>query len=174
MQSVRWPIAITTMKRVLTFGFGIFCVLSVVSCAANDVRQLDTVALEVRTAINLSDAKSLAGLVALPLNIRQQQWESASDGIGFKLSEYDDMIVSRNEELLPILQKFVRDVQIEGDTPIMDDVNVSQFSDELSGIESEWANLSMILFLRGMGDVEHVVVLGFDPKTSKLSAIYIN
>jgi hypothetical protein len=174
MQLVRWPIATTTIRRVLTFGFGIFCVLSVVSCAANGGLQLDTVALEVRTAINTNDVKSLARLVVLPLNIRQQQWESTGDGIGFKLSEYDDIVVSRHEELLPILQKFVRDVQIGGDTPITDDVNVSQFSEELSGVETEWANLSMILFLRGMGDVEHVVALGFDPKTSKLSAIYIN
>jgi len=50
----------------------------------------------------------------------------------------------------------------------------SRFHDELGDFSLEWKSQDVFLFLRGIGDVEHIVILGVNRKTKKIKRLYFN
>jgi len=48
------------------------------------------------------------------------------------------------------------------------------FKNELGDKLSFWKRFNLVLFKRGEGDVEHIVLMGINKTSNKLSAIYIN
>ncbi|MFL0805533.1 MAG: hypothetical protein K6L81_17600 [Agarilytica sp.] len=152
------------------------CLLVVCGCSSdeNAALSISDRALVVREAINSNNPSDLLSLFESKLVIREQEWESAPDGTGFTLGEVRDFSIDAQKDALTAIESFLGRVHIEGEKPFIDDVSVKLFSEELSGIESQWEALELVYFLRGMGDVEHIVLLGFDAETHKLRRFYIN
>jgi len=50
----------------------------------------------------------------------------------------------------------------------------SIFYDEFEPYTMQWKLQDAYLFLRGMGDVEHIMILGVNRKTKKIEQIYFN
>ena len=130
-------------------------------------------AIFLRNAINANDFNILADSIALPLVIREQEWETAVDGYGYVLGAKNTFVVSNSKDLIEALRILER-VEILGEAPLGQDFTIADFKGELSGIDQQWKPLDLEVFFRGQGDVEHIVILGLDKKTEKLRAIYIN
>lgn len=158
----------------LRMGIGLMCLLCLSHCGAADTNPLENNAFRVRTSINNNNASAFADVVALPFYVREHTWESASDGIGFVLAAKKDSTALNKDQLTILAKSIVDKIQIEGETVIMEDISLAMFTKELFGMEHLWQGLTMALFVRGESDVEHVVLMGFDPLTNKLRALYFN
>ena len=122
-------------------------------------------------AINKNDIKMVVPLAATPLSIRNQEWESAPDGKGFVLGKVQDVKLIDQTHVKSYFLKNIQNIGVEGTNPTS--ANLTLLKDELAGIEGKWQELDIYLFLRGIGDVEHIFVLGVNAK-GKVSAIYLN
>lgn len=122
-------------------------------------------------ALNQNNTNILVPLSATPLFIRNQEWESAQDGRGFVLGEARDVQLANQTQIKVYFSENIQKIGVEGPNPTS--ANLTLLKDELAGIEGKWQGLDIYLFLRGMGDVEHIFVLGINAK-GKVSAIYFN
>ncbi len=155
-----------------------FCVISLtfclLACQGQAPASLTEHTVAVRTAINNNDTALFLSLADSVLSIREQTWESTIDGAGFMLGESNDTLVNTQNLSAFDLDAFLHSVTIEGDKPTSTNVTPSMLETELAGQESLWKTLHTALFLRGSGDVEHIVVMGFDKTSHKLRALYMN
>lgn len=78
------------------------------------------------------------------------------------------------KEIEKYYKKLVRSLAIEGEVPIIKDMSISMLTEELDRLENVWEPLDVVLYFRGMADVEHIFLMGFDSETKKLKAIYFN
>lgn len=130
-------------------------------------------AQQIRIAINNNNSEKLRSLSALPLAIRNQEWGSAKDGTGFFLGAAKHTLVSTEELFNKTIPSFLKSLKIEGEQAITD-ITLNMFSSELGKNMNDWADLNLILFKRGEGDVEHIVLMGLNKKSNKMEAIYLN
>lgn len=129
-------------------------------------------ALRIRLAINSNNLQQFQSLIAPSILINEQEWESAPDGTGFVLGHRLDRHIDIKENTK--LKTFIESVTISGKKAITEDIVLALFASELSREVQYWTGLSLILFKRGQGDVEHIVLLGLDAQTKQLKAIYVN
>ena len=122
-------------------------------------------------AINQNNANMVTSLSAAPLSIRNQEWESALDGKGFVLGKVQDVLLTDQTQVKAYFSENIQKIGVEGAAPTI--ATLTLLKDELAGMENKWQGFDIYLFLRGMGDVEHIFVLGIDTK-GKVSAIYFN
>lgn len=122
-------------------------------------------------AITQNNADKAVQLSATPLSIRNQEWESAQDGRGFVLGKALDEQLTDQIQIRGYFSENIQKIGVEGTNPTS--ATLTLLKDELAGIEGRWQGLDIYLFLRGMGDVEHIFVLGINAK-GKVSAIYFN
>lgn len=161
MRSIRYFYCLLAIVSLLTFA----------SCStSNTDSTVDIKSL--RQAINQDDVESFKTFFKEELHIRKHEWISADDGYGFILGHARDYTLNakNNADILELL----RSINITGTEPQNQTNFISTFTQELSGIEKQWQHLDVYLFMRGMADVEHIVLLGFNKQTHKLSALYIN
>ena len=133
----------------------------------------DDQAVSLRNAININDFALLSNSITLPLALSMQYWETANDGSGYVLGAKHTQIAKNTKELYEVF-RVLEQVEIEGGYPLEQEFTLTDFKDEFAGIDNHWGSLKLVVFYRGQGDVEHIVVLGLDKTTSKLRAIYIN
>lgn len=143
------------------------------SCNSNTSVTPSEQALQIRLSINNNNTDKLRALSSLPLIVREQEWESANDGSGFVLGPAKQLVISTDESFKKKIKSFLKSLQIEGEQTITD-ITLNMFTSELGKQAGSWADLKLVLFKRGEGDVEHIVLMGLNKKTNKLKAIYIN
>ena len=132
------------------------------------------IATQFRTALN-NNVNALVSLTQLPLTVIEQEWESAKDGFGFTLGHRKTVHIEQTEDLKKFLDTLAPRVTIEGNQAISIPLNeYDNFKTEFTGSVTEWRALKTFLFKRGEGDVEHIVLLGINPSSHKVQAIYIN
>ncbi len=158
-----------------TSALPIFFLISIflASCDSNITHSPTEQALQIRLSINNNNVKKLRALSSLPLIVREQEWESANDGSGFILGATKQSSISTDEAFNKKIMPFLKSLQIKGEQAITD-ITLNMFTTELGKQVNNWADLKLILFKRGEGDVEHIVLMGLSKKTNKLKAIYIN
>ena len=145
--------------------------LALSACSeSTKVSNLD-VATSFVLAVNQNNSGHIIPLTGAPLSIRNQEWESATDGKGFVLGKAQDTQLADQNQIRNFFEKNIRKIGVEGTTPAQ--VTHALLKTELSGIENQWQGLELYLFMRGMGDVEHIFVLGIN-SNRKVSAIYYN
>ncbi len=145
------------------------------ACAADKQDTSDTTAQAFVNALNSDNVEKMQLLTDIPFFIRNQEWESAPDGYGFVLGGKKDQKLENKNQLLNALKNLSETVEVEGEKPIpVQSPGGPSIKNELSGIESTWESLDQYIFLRGMGDVEHIVIIGVNPKSKKVQALYIN
>lgn len=157
------------------YALPVFFLISIflASCDSSITLSPTEQAQQIRHAINNDNVKKLRALSSFPLIVREQEWESAKDGSAFVLGVAKQSSISTDEVFNKKIMSFLKSLQIEGEQAITD-ITLNMFTSELGKQINDWADLKLILFKRGEGDVEHVVLMGLSKKTNKLKAIYIN
>ena len=140
-------------------------------CVRDDAPSPAAVATAFVTGINRGDIAKIVALCAQPLHVRQQAWETARDGSGFVLGKPRDSHLTNPDQVRKFFAEPGNRLTVQVETP--DTIQASLLSDELRGQESIWHDLSVQLFRRGMGDVEHIFAVGIDDK-HKVAAVYMN
>jgi len=177
-----WPVKWNLQRKMedtqminKAYALLIFFIISIflTSCDSSVTLSPTKQALQIRLSINNNNAKKLRTLSSLPLIISEQQWESASDGSGFVLGTTKQSSISTDEIFIKKITPFLKSLQIEGEQAITD-ITLNMFTTELGKHINNWDKLNLILFKRGEGDVEHIVLMGLSKETKKLKAIYIN
>jgi len=157
--------------------YSLFIFLSIITilsaCNNKNISSIEQAQL-IRLAINNNDIEKLRSFAALPVIIREQEWVTADDGYGFVLGIAKQLIISTNEEFNRYFKTSINSINISGKKIITKDITLTMFADELKGQKQNWNKLKLYLLVRGEGDVEHIVLLGLEPETNKLRAIYIN
>lgn len=145
--------------------------VSTEACSKTPLVSPTEVARKFVISLNHKDMESLVGLSATPLWIRRQDWESAKDGGGFVLGKVNDILLTDQTQIKKYFSDPINKIRVERDVP--NDASLKLLQDQLRGAEKVWRGLSIHLFLRGMGDVEHIFVVGVDSK-GKIAAVYLN
>lgn len=158
-------------KLAIIFAYLFILVVSTEACSRTALVSSTEVARKFVISLNHRDMEALAGLSATPLWIRQQDWESAKDGAGFVLGKANDILLADQVQIKKYFSDPVNNIRVERDVP--NHASLTLLQDQLRGAEKLWRGLSIHLFLRGMGDVEHIFVVGVDAK-GKIAAVYIN
>ena len=158
-------------KLAIIFAHLFILVVGTEACSKTALVSPTEVAIKFVTSLNHQDMGALVGLSATPLWIRQQDWESAKDGGGFVLGKVNDILLTDQTQIKKYFSDPVNKIRVERDVP--NDASLTLLQDQLRGAEKVWGGLSMHLFLRGMGDVEHIFVVGVDGK-GKIAAVYLN
>lgn len=131
-------------------------------------------ALQIRSSINSNDVDLFESLIDFPLTVSEQVWQSATDGSGFVLGKRNDKTIVQSSSATLEIKLLLESINIQGMSAITDGITLSLFSEELTSQTQHWKNLDLVLFKRGEGDVEHVVLLGLNKKTKQLRSMYIN
>ena len=78
-------------------------------------------------------------------------------------------------QLDPLLRELATNVAVVTPEPVVDPPSQSDLLNEpLRGASSAWAELDLVLFRRGEGDVEHIAIVGVEPASGKVLGLYVN
>ncbi|WP_025411065.1 hypothetical protein [Gemmatirosa kalamazoonensis] len=126
-------------------------------------------------AVNARDVDALLQLSADTLLFREQQWRTASDGVGFTLGPPLDTVVAGTEARRRFFTDLAGRVHVRQPTAVEHPPSKSAlFARELASADPRWSALTLVVFLRGEGDVEHTAMTGMNPRTRKVAAFYVN
>lgn len=126
-------------------------------------------------ALNAKDAGRMAEVAGTPFRFRNQAWQSAPDGAGFVLSGAEERVAEDPAQLDPLLRELAANVAVATPEPVVDPPSQSDLlSEPLRGASPAWAELNLVLFRRGEGDVEHIAIVGVEPASGKVLALYVN
>ena len=152
-----------------------FLVMLLSACATIPQPTTSEVATQFINSLNRDSVKVLISLSAFPFIATNQQWESAIDGAGFVLGKREENIFENKNDLSAYLEALTDELEIESVAgeyiPVTE---YSRFHEELGTSTLKWESQDAFLFLRGMGDVEHIVMLGVDRQTKKVVQLYFN
>lgn len=159
-------------KQIKRIFLIIFMSLFILACQSETATSES--ALQIRTSINSNNVEQFESLIDYPLTVNEQVWESASDGSGFVLGKRSDKTIAQSSSASLEIKLLLESINIQGKSAITDGITLSLFSEELINQTQHWEDLDLVLFKRGEGDIEHVVLLGLNKKTKQLRSIYIN
>jgi hypothetical protein len=145
--------------------------------ACTDIPQLTTseVATRFVQGLNQDNVQVLTDFSELPFYVNSQQWESAKDGDGFVLGKKEQIILGNRKELAAYMHTLTGKLETESvDGQYIPVAEYSRFQEEFRDSSLPWESQDTFLFLRGMGDVEHIVMLGVNRKTNKVGQLYFN
>lgn len=126
-------------------------------------------------ALNQDNLDVLTDHSELPFYIYSQQWNTAGDGHGFVLGEKKKTILNNKGDVSAYMRSLIRDLETESiDAQYIPVAEYSRFQEELGATVTMWESQDVFLFLRGMGDVEHIIMLGVNRKTKKIQQLYFN
>lgn len=155
---------------------GVLLLTALTLCHRADATETDVeVAQRFVVALNQGKVGEMVAMSACPFVFRNQEWESAKDGSGFVRGKADDKTFAKKKELSEFLAKLVEKAKIESETaanspPPKEDL----LKDNLKGSPTSWRRLNLFVFFRGMGDVEHVAIVGVDPNRHRVRGLYLN
>jgi len=165
------------MHGLIRYAYGLLgCILFLGACDGSP-QAPDSAALarDFIEALNARNTDTMQELSSLPFHIRSQEWESAQDGTGFVLGAPTDTTVNTPMELATHFSHLAESVKVEGTEPIRAGIAGGPSLDaELQGSGDAWSRRDLYVFLRGMGDVEHIVAVAVDPQTSHITGFYYN
>jgi hypothetical protein len=144
------------------------------SCARPSVPPV-TQAERFIAALNAADTVTMLALTEDPLVFREQKWMSARDGSGYQLGVARDTVVRGNEARRRFLGDLASRVHVQVPTAVdRPPRREVLLENQLAGGDARWASLTLFVFLRGEGDVEHSALTGVDEKSGKVAAFYVN
>jgi hypothetical protein len=145
------------------------------TAAKNDLTALLRTAEKFVKAINAGNAPTAFKLIGLPLMYRNQEWKDATVGEGYVLGDSHDQVFTEEKRAAKFMGGLVRDLRLESTTAQKEGPSKAKMlSDYLAGAPASWGDLELFFFVRGRGDVEHVVLIGVDSSTGKIRGIYTN
>ncbi len=155
----------------------IFCFLTMFfsGCAISLPLTTNEVANQFVKAVNKNDVQALRKLSESPFYVYSQEWATAEDGYGFVLGKRHQTMFKDDEKLSIYMNTLVKEVKVESvDGRRIPVAEYSHLYDVLGKGALGWESQDIFLFLRGTGDVEHIVILGVNSKTKKVNQLYFN
>ena len=151
----------------------LLAVLCVASCrpaaGLNDAEQAERFVM----ALNGQDADGMVSVADVPFAYRQQEWERNGDG--FLLGAAMDRVVEDKAALRSLFGDIAKSVKIEQTTPAEKPPAREELLKEfLAGAAGQWSRSNILVFRRGLGDVEHIAIVGVSPDSKKVIGIYLN
>ncbi|HWY02174.1 MAG TPA: hypothetical protein VNX60_00795 [Candidatus Acidoferrum sp.] len=126
-------------------------------------------------ALNAGNVQGMVSASGCPFVFRNQEWESVKDGSGFVHGRADDKIFAMKKLLETFFGTLVSKVKIESEKAAANPrPKDSLLADNLKEAPAAWRDLSLFVFLRGFGDVEHVAIIGVDSAHHKVRGLYLN
>jgi hypothetical protein len=126
-------------------------------------------------AINTGNALTALKLIDLPFLYRNQDWKDADVGEGHVLGVAHDRVFTDAKSAATFMDKLVKDVRVESAKAEKDGPSKSaMLTDYLAGAPASWRDLELFFFVRGTGDVEHVVLIGMDSASGRVRGVYTN
>jgi hypothetical protein len=127
------------------------------------------------TALNGRDVDQMIAAAGVPFRYRNQSWQRTADGSAFVLGPANDRTIGDASSLRAFFTDLATKVAVEHTRPETDAPPRAQLlDDQLRGAPGDWGTLDTFLFLRGSGDVAHVAIVGVDPRSAKVTALYVN
>lgn len=133
--------------------------------------------LAAESFVALLNRKNVAELVAKMddvVHLRIQSWRDGPPR-GLHLGDVVDTLASTPEEKRKMAADLVASVRIETVRAVRarmsDDVVFETF---LRDAPPDWKALSLTLFVRGRGDVEHTALIGLNRANARIRGIYLN
>jgi hypothetical protein len=164
----------------------VLCAASIGGCASRgasaapaaltpDRDSANAVAQRFAIALNGSDTAALARLTSSPLLFREQRWRQAVDGDGFVLGAASDTVLASDDRRVAFLRTLVGRIRIASPSPVeRPPTRETLLQRELANADPRWSKLTLVLFRRGEGDVEHVAIAGVDTHSMRVAALYVN
>lgn len=121
-------------------------------------------------ALNSGDLEALADVVTFPLVVRSHEWASTSGS--YELTRPVDMAIGAETSLLA--SSGLGEVRLDSQLNEGLVISYEDVRENLEGSEYDWSDLTLIIYARGFGDVEHIVLFGVDNVSGKIKAIYYN
>ena len=163
-----------TGLRVKSLLCGSLIIALLSACSKNNVSSNEVVN-QFAKAINQGDAAAMIELSEVPFVVDNQEWQSASDGSGFVLGQRTQIVFTKEEKLSSYISSLSNELKIESvEGGYIAITEYSRFQDEFGDFASDWESLDAFFFLRGMGDVEHIVILGVNRESKKVVRLYFN
>jgi hypothetical protein len=126
-------------------------------------------------ALNTGNVQGMVSASGYPFVFRSQEWESAKDGSGFVHGRADDKIFAKKKLLETFFGTLVSKVKVESEKAAANPrPKDSLLADNFKEAPGVWRDLSLFVFLRGFGDVEHVAIIGVDSAHHKVRGLYLN
>lgn len=126
-------------------------------------------------AINQKNVQILLKLSSFPFYVEDQEWQPANDGYGYVLGKLNRKIFKNSEKLTDYMNMLIKKVEVESDegryVPI---IEYPRLRDILGSFSTKGQSHDVFMFFRGMGDVEHIVLLIVNKKTKKIELLYSN
>ena len=117
----------------------------------------------------------MVALSRIPFRFTSQASESVRDGSGFGRGAAAEQVAGNSTELDALLQEITTKVHVAEPTPVPDPPSEDELlSDVLRGASPQWTDLTLFVFRRGQGDVEHVAIVGVEPVSGKVASLYVN
>ena len=153
----------------------LFLMMSLNACVTTPELTTNEAANQFAKAINKNDTQILIALSGFSFYVHNQKWEAANDGYGFVLGKRDSRVFEESENFSVYLRGLVEELEVNSvDGIYIPLAEYSRFHDEFGSYFMQWKSQDAYLFLRGMGDVEHIMILGVNRKTKKIEQIYFN
>jgi len=121
-------------------------------------------------ALNSGNLNALADLIDFPLAIRSHEWASMPGS--FELIRPVDKIIEAKTGLLSFPE--LGNVKLDSGPEDGSVIPYEDVRENLEGSDYDWSELTIVIYARGFGDVEHIVLLGVDRRSGKVKALYYN
>jgi len=126
-------------------------------------------------SLNAGSLQDMLALSDWPFVFRTQEWQSASDGSGFVHGKANDKTLPDKAQLDTLFRGLLGNVKIEHEKAAENPPSAqTMFMDNLKGAPAGWQGLTVFVFGRGFGDVEHVAIIGVDPTSHRVRGLYLN
>jgi hypothetical protein len=155
-------------------------VISAVACTAPREASRARVEPRIRAerfvaALNAGDIPAMLSSSSDSIVVREQRWTSAPDGSGFTLGAVRDTVLIGVEAKRSFLAQRIPTVRVRGTTAVeRPPTREALLARELKESHPQWSRVQLFVFLRGEGDVEHIVIIGVDPAGNDVAAFYVN
>jgi hypothetical protein len=131
------------------------------------------VAEEFVKSVNAGSSQAALQLTHLPLLYRNQEWKNATTG-GYTIGAAHDSVLSDKSAAARFMRKLVKDVRVKHTKALNGPSKSEILATYLAGAPAGWRELELFFFVRGTGDVEHVVLVGVDSASEQVRGIYTN
>ena len=145
-----------------------------VSCSYSDKRDDVKTAEEFIAALNAHDVETMLRTTMTPFLYQSQEWETAKDGSGFILGRIEEQIANEPGALRSLFVGLFRSVKVEQPKVVENPPSKEIILNDYLGHSIKWTPLNVYIFLRGAGDVEHIVLVGITPTSHRVVAFYVN
>lgn len=161
--------------------------LSACSIMGNDESAPPNYSKQFIQTLNKGSLDDLVELMEFPFNVSNHQWEpsdntsndtpdnASNNNQNFSLTNFNALDFDEEDDFRLYFRNFIRTVNIQSEQGEYIPVNqYSQYIDELGPNLAIWSKLDAYVYLRGTGDVEHLIIVGVNPDSETIQAMYYN